>query len=115
MVREGIILRHKVSGTGIEVDRAKIDSIAKLPQPTNVKAIRSFLGHAGFYRRLIRWILLLQEFDIEIRDKKGFENRAADHLFRLENPELEKLTKAEIRDMFPEDKLMSISNQSNEP
>ncbi|GJR61163.1 reverse transcriptase domain-containing protein [Tanacetum coccineum] len=55
------------------------------------------------------------EFDIEIRDKKGVENRAADHLSRLENPKLEKLTKAEIRDMFPEEKLMSISDQSNEP
>ncbi|GJW75211.1 putative nucleotidyltransferase, ribonuclease H [Tanacetum coccineum] len=46
MVIEGIVLGHKVSGAGIEVDKAKIDSIAKLPQPTTIKAIRSFLGHA---------------------------------------------------------------------
>uniref|UniRef100_A0A1S3YYN4 RNA-directed DNA polymerase n=1 Tax=Nicotiana tabacum TaxID=4097 RepID=A0A1S3YYN4_TOBAC len=39
---------------GIEVDRAKVDVIAKLPPPTSVKAIRSFLGHAGFYRRFIK-------------------------------------------------------------
>ncbi|GKC95050.1 reverse transcriptase domain-containing protein [Tanacetum coccineum] len=65
--------------------------------------------------RLIRWILLLQEFDIEIRDKRGAENLAADHLSRLENPELGKLTKAKIRDLFPKEQLMSITNQSNEP
>ncbi|GKC95049.1 reverse transcriptase domain-containing protein [Tanacetum coccineum] len=51
MVREGIVLGHKVSGSGIEVDKAKIESISKLPYPTNVKAIRSFLGHACFYQR----------------------------------------------------------------
>ncbi|GJS58475.1 reverse transcriptase domain-containing protein [Tanacetum coccineum] len=54
MVKEGIILGHKVSGSGIEVDKAKIKAISKLPYPTNVKAIRSFLGHAGFYRRFIK-------------------------------------------------------------
>ncbi|GKD09683.1 hypothetical protein Tco_1189368 [Tanacetum coccineum] len=54
MVKEGIILGHKVSKSGIEVDKAKIESISKLPYPTNVKAIRSFLGHAGFYRRFIK-------------------------------------------------------------
>ncbi|GJV68697.1 putative reverse transcriptase domain-containing protein, partial [Tanacetum coccineum] len=54
MVKEGIFLRHKVSGSGIEVDKAKIEVISKLPYPTNVKAIRSFLGHAGFYRRFIK-------------------------------------------------------------
>ncbi|GJX50259.1 reverse transcriptase domain-containing protein [Tanacetum coccineum] len=54
MVKEGIVLGHKISGAGIEVDRAKIDVIAKLPYPTNVKGVRSFLGHAGFYRRFIK-------------------------------------------------------------
>ncbi|GJY52530.1 reverse transcriptase domain-containing protein [Tanacetum coccineum] len=48
MVKEGIILGHKVSGAGLEVDKAKIDVISKLPPPTNVKGIRSFLGHAAF-------------------------------------------------------------------
>ncbi|GJZ22517.1 reverse transcriptase domain-containing protein [Tanacetum coccineum] len=65
--------------------------------------------------QLIRWILLLQEFDIKIRDKKGAKNLAADHLFRLENPDLGKLTKAEIRDLFPEERLMTISDKNNEP
>ncbi|GKC16064.1 reverse transcriptase domain-containing protein [Tanacetum coccineum] len=54
MVKEGIVLGHKISKKGIEVDKAKIDVIAKLPHPTTVKGIRSFLGHAGFYRRFIQ-------------------------------------------------------------
>ncbi|GKB21350.1 reverse transcriptase domain-containing protein [Tanacetum coccineum] len=59
--------------------------------------------------------MLLQKFDIEIRDKKGAENLAADHLSRLENPDLGKLTKAKIRDLFPEERLMEISDKNNEP
>nr|GEZ99950.1 reverse transcriptase domain-containing protein [Tanacetum cinerariifolium] len=183
---------------GIEVDKAKVDVIAKLPHPTTVKGIRSFLGHVGFYRRFIqdfskisrpmtrllekvtplfffeeciesfntlkkklieasilvtpdwdlpfeimcnasnfvvgavlgkrktknfqpmhyatlkyllnkqdakprflRWILLLQEFDVTIRDKKGAENLAADHLSRLKNPHLDVLENKEILKHFP--------------
>nr|GEW51822.1 reverse transcriptase domain-containing protein [Tanacetum cinerariifolium] len=51
MVKEGIIIGHKISKKGIEVDKAKVDVITKLPHPTTVKGIRSFLGHVGFYRR----------------------------------------------------------------
>ncbi|GJZ77844.1 hypothetical protein Tco_0642516, partial [Tanacetum coccineum] len=54
MVKEGIMLGHKVSGAGFEVDKAKINVISKLSPPTNVKGIRSFLGHASFYRRFIK-------------------------------------------------------------
>ncbi|GJT45181.1 reverse transcriptase domain-containing protein [Tanacetum coccineum] len=54
MVKEGIVLGHKISKLGIEVDRAKVEVIAKLPHPTTVKGVRSFLGHAGFYRRFIQ-------------------------------------------------------------
>ena len=50
MVQEGIVLRHQISVRGIEVDRAKIE----VPPPSSVKGIRSFLGHAGFYRRFIK-------------------------------------------------------------
>ena len=54
MVQEGIVLGHRISTRGIEVDRAKIEAIVKLPPPSPVKGIRSFLGHAGFYRRFIK-------------------------------------------------------------
>nr|GEY85327.1 reverse transcriptase domain-containing protein [Tanacetum cinerariifolium] len=54
MVKECIVLGHKISKQWIEVDKAKVDVINKLPNPTTVKGIRSFLGHAGFYRRFIK-------------------------------------------------------------
>ncbi|KAL4284725.1 hypothetical protein GQ457_16G020250 [Hibiscus cannabinus] len=53
MVDEGIVLGHKISSKGMEVDKAKIEVISKLPPPTTVKGIRSFLGHTGFYQRFI--------------------------------------------------------------
>jgi hypothetical protein len=49
MVGEGIVLVHKISEMGIQVDKVKIEVIKQLPPPTNVKGIRSLLGHAGFY------------------------------------------------------------------
>nr|GFC16379.1 reverse transcriptase domain-containing protein [Tanacetum cinerariifolium] len=54
MVKEGIVLGHKISKKGIEVDKAKIEVISKLHHPRTVKGIRSFLGHVGFYRRFIK-------------------------------------------------------------
>ena len=54
MVNEGIVLGHKVSERGIEVDKAKVDAIEKMPCPKDIKGIRSFLGHAGFCRRFIK-------------------------------------------------------------
>ncbi|KAK6126908.1 hypothetical protein DH2020_039348 [Rehmannia glutinosa] len=223
MVRDGIVLGHRVSFAGLEVDRANIVAIEKLPPPTNEKAIRSFLGHAGFYRRfirdfskiskplsqllekdaafnfsndcsqafetlkkalvtapilvapdwsqlfelmcdasdfavgainytttekemlaivfafdkfrsyligtktivhtdhaaikylfdkkdakprLIRWILLLQEFDVEIRDRKGCENVVADHLSRIENQEGSQRSTELIKEEFPDERAL---------
>ena len=54
MVNEGIVLGHKFFERGIEVDKAKVDAIEKMPCPKDTKGIRSFLGHAGFYRRFIK-------------------------------------------------------------
>ncbi|GJV87698.1 reverse transcriptase domain-containing protein, partial [Tanacetum coccineum] len=216
IVKEGIVLGHKISKSGIEVDKAKVDVIAKLPHPTSIKGIRSFLGHARFYRRFIQdfskivrpmthllekdtsfifskeyiesfnilkkkltealilvaldwdlpfeimcdasdyavgavlgqqkellavvyafekfrpylvlsktivymdhstlkyllskqdaeprliwWILLLQKFDVIIRDKKRAENLADEHLSRLENPHQDVLENNEITKTFP--------------
>nr|GEU61131.1 reverse transcriptase domain-containing protein [Tanacetum cinerariifolium] len=213
MVKEGIVLGHKISKNRLEVDCAKVDVIAKLPHLTTVKGVRSFLGHAGFYRRfiqdfskiarpmthllekqtpfvfskdsidafetlkkklteapilvvpnwnlpfklmcdssdfvigavlgqrktnhfepihyasktmiedqihftttekemlvvvkqdakprLIRWVLLLQEFDIIFPDKKGTEDLAADHLPRLENPHKDVFENKDINENFP--------------
>ncbi|GKB11384.1 reverse transcriptase domain-containing protein [Tanacetum coccineum] len=212
MVKEGIVLGHKISKNRIEVDKAKVDVIAKLPHPTTVKGVQSFLSHADeciqtfntlkkklteapilialdwdlpfelmcdasdfaigavlgqrhekhfkpihyasktmtkaeshytttekemlavvyafkkFWSylilnksivytdhsalkylfakkdskaRLLRWVLLLQEFDFNIIDTKGAENLAADHLSRLENPYESVLDPKEINEKFP--------------
>ena len=53
MVTEGIVLGHMIYAAGLEVDQAKVSIIRNLIPPTTVKGIRSFLGHAGFYRRFI--------------------------------------------------------------
>ncbi|GJU34707.1 transposon ty3-I gag-pol polyprotein [Tanacetum coccineum] len=187
MVKEGIVLGHEISKKGIEVDKAKIDVISMLPHPTTVKGIRSFLGHAGFYRvvlgqrikkhfrpihyasktmteaetnytttekemlavvyafekfrsylimnksvvytdhsalkylfnkkdakaRLLRWVLLLQEFDFKVIDTKGAENYAADHLSRLENPYENAFDPKKINETFPLDTLNTVTSHDN--
>ena len=54
MVNEGIVLAHKISERGIEVDKAKVDAIEKMLCPKDIKGIRSFLGHDSLYRRFIK-------------------------------------------------------------
>ncbi|GJX78484.1 reverse transcriptase domain-containing protein [Tanacetum coccineum] len=89
MVKEGIVLGHKVSNVGLEVYKAKIDVISKLPPLTNIK-----------------------EFDIEIKDRKGTKNVAADHLSRIENEEIS--DNSEVDDNFLGETLMEF-NTRNEP
>nr|GFB70198.1 reverse transcriptase domain-containing protein [Tanacetum cinerariifolium] len=193
MVKEGIVLGHKISKNRIEVDKAKVDVIAKLPHPTTVKArlmtrllekdtllffskeyVEAFqtlkkklteapilvspdwelpfelmcdasdfaivyafdkfqpylvLSKSIVYTdhsalkylfskqdakpRLIRWVLLVQEFDITVRDKKGAENLAAYHLSGLENPHQRVLDKKEINETFPLETLNVVSFRGN--
>ncbi|GJY71489.1 reverse transcriptase domain-containing protein [Tanacetum coccineum] len=87
MVKEGIVLGHKISKKGIEVDKAKIDVISKLHHPTTVKEIRSFLGHAGFY---------------------------PDHLSRLENPYENVFDPKEINETFPLETLNTVTSHDNQ-
>jgi hypothetical protein len=57
MVKQGIVLEHVISERGIEVDKAKVEMVEQLPPPIDVNSLRSFLDHAGFYRRFIKDIL----------------------------------------------------------
>nr|GEW55581.1 hypothetical protein [Tanacetum cinerariifolium] len=118
MVKEGIVISHKISKNEIKVDRAKVDVIAKLPHPTTVKvytdhsALNYLFNKQDAKPRLLRWVLLRKEFDITVRDKKGAKNLAADHLSRLENPHQSVLAKKEINETFSLETLnMGMSSQ----
>ena len=140
MVTEGIVLGHMIYAAGLEVDQAKVSIIRNLMPPTTVKGIRSFLGHAcekfrpyilGSHvvihtdhaaikylmakkeakPRLIRWVLLLQEFYLEIKDKKCSDNVIADHLSRVEKPIVQE-ERSEIAENFPNEQLFQLSLQS---
>ncbi|GJW43774.1 reverse transcriptase domain-containing protein [Tanacetum coccineum] len=125
MYSEGIVLGHKISKSGIEVDRANVDVIAKLHHPTTVKGVRVhsivYTDHSTLKYlmnkqdakpRLLEWVLLLQEFDITICDKKkGSENLTADHLSRLENPHKDVIENKDINEHFPLETLGVISSE----
>ncbi|GJY64158.1 reverse transcriptase domain-containing protein [Tanacetum coccineum] len=79
---------------------------------TDHSALKYLMNKQDAKPRLLRWVLLLQEFDIIIRDKKGSENLAADHLSRLENPHKDVLENKDINEHFPLETLGVISNGS---
>ncbi|GKB13805.1 reverse transcriptase domain-containing protein [Tanacetum coccineum] len=79
---------------------------------TDHSALKYLMNKQDSMPRLLRWVLLLQEFDITIRDKKGSENLAADHLSRLENPHKDVLENKDINENFPLETLSVISSGS---
>ncbi|GJZ69026.1 reverse transcriptase domain-containing protein, partial [Tanacetum coccineum] len=79
---------------------------------TDHSALKYLMNKQDAKPRLLWWVLLLQEFDITIRDKKGSENLAADHLSRLENPHKDVLENKDINENFPLETLGVISSGS---
>ncbi|GJU72434.1 reverse transcriptase domain-containing protein [Tanacetum coccineum] len=90
MVKEGIVLGHKISKSGIEVDRAKVDVITKLPPLTSVKGIWSFLGHAGFYR------LFIQDFSKIVRPMTHLLEKETSFIFLTECREAFEMLKKKL-------------------
>nr|GFA22601.1 reverse transcriptase domain-containing protein [Tanacetum cinerariifolium] len=122
MVKEGIVLGHKIPKKGIKVDKAKIKDqpfelicdasdiavgdvlgkgIEKHFRPIHYVTLKYLFAKKDAKARLLRWILLLQEFDFKVVDTKGAENYAADHLSRLENPYENVFDPKEINEFFP--------------
>ena len=83
--------------------------LSKVIVYTDHAALKYLMAKKDAKPRLIRWILLLQEFDVEIRDKKGVENVVADHLSWLKNPEEGFENESSIKEEFPDEYLFSIS------
>nr|GEY65142.1 reverse transcriptase domain-containing protein [Tanacetum cinerariifolium] len=143
MVKEGIVLDHKISKEGIEVEKAKVDVITKLPHPTTVKekemlavvyafekfwsylimnksivytdhfALKYLFAKKDSKARLPRWVLLLQKFTIKVIDTKGAKNLAANHLSQLENLHQNVLDPKEINESFPLETLNLVSTRGN--
>ena len=82
---------------------------------TNHSAIKYLMTKKDAKPRLIQWVLLFQEFDVEIRDKKGSENMVADHLSRLETPETVQKHHLQIDDTFPDEQILALSHVETSP
>ncbi|KAM1553779.1 hypothetical protein ACFX1Z_006609 [Malus domestica] len=80
MVKQGIVIGHLVSNKGIEVNKAKIDVIDKLPPLTMVKSVRSFPEHGGFYRRFIKDFSKISRLLCNLLAKDAFFNFDVDCL-----------------------------------
>ncbi|GJZ21415.1 reverse transcriptase domain-containing protein [Tanacetum coccineum] len=127
MVKKGIVLGHKISGaehyTTIEKELLAVvfsfDKfcpylvLSKTIVYTDHSALKYLFSKQDAKPRLIRWVLLLQGFDIEIKDKRGAENLATDHLSRLENPDLGTFAEEEIADEFLDEHLMILKTELN--
>ena len=82
---------------------------------TYYSAIKYLMTKKDAKPRLIRWVLLLQEFDLEIKDKKGSENLVANHLSRLEISEEVYDEKVQIDDTFPDEQIFTLSHAEPSP
>ncbi|GJU93057.1 reverse transcriptase domain-containing protein [Tanacetum coccineum] len=116
MVKEGIVLGHKISKKGIEVDKSKIDIIAKLPHPTTVKELKEGINRSSNSNcpkldQPFEFICDESDYPIVV-DTKGAENLAADHLSRLENPHKDVLENKNINEHFPLETLGVISSKN---
>ena len=85
--------------------------VNKVVVHTDHSAIKYLMTKKDVKPRLIRWVLLLQEFDVEIKDKKGTENLVADHLSRLERASDD----VQVNDEFPDEKLLAIEDKRELP
>ena len=82
---------------------------------TDHSAIKYLMTKKDAKPRLICWVLLLQEFDVEIQDKKDSENMVADHLSRLETPETIQKHHLHIDDTFLDEQILSFSHDETSP
>ena len=82
---------------------------------TDHSAIKYLMTKKDAKPRLIRWVLLLQEFDVDIRDKKGSKNMVVDHLSRLETSEIVQKHHLQIDDTFLDEQILSLSHDETPP